>query len=84
MSQAKVDQHKKQKENRKKEMRKEKLERTAVGVLGVVIVAAICVWIGYSVYGKTTGNTGADAESSAVTVNTDAVDDYLDGLNAEE
>ena len=84
MSQAKVDQHKKQKANRKKEMRKEKLERTAVGVLGVVIVAAICVWIGYSVYGKTTGNTGADAESSAVTVNTDAVDNYLDGLNAEE
>ena len=84
MSQAKVDQHKKEKANRKKEMRKEKLERTAVGVLGVVIVAAICVWIGYSVYGKTTGNTGADAESSAVTVNTDAVDDYLDGLNAEE
>ena len=84
MSQAKVDQHKKQKANRKKEMRREKLERTAVGVLGVVIVAAICVWIGYSVYGKTTGNTGADAESSAVTVNTDAVDDYLDGLNAEE
>ncbi len=84
MSQAKVDQHKKQKANRKKEMRKEKLERTAVGVLGVVIVAAICVWIGYSVYGKTTGDTGADAESSAVTVNTDAVDDYLDGLNAEE
>ena len=84
MSQAKVDQHKKQKANRKKEMRKEKLERTAVGVLGVVLVAAICVWIGYSVYGKTTGNTGADAESSAVTVNTDAVDDYLDGLSAEE
>ena len=84
MSQAKVDQHKKQKANRKKEMRKEKLERTAVGVLGVVIVAAICVWIGYSVYGKTTGNTGADAESSAVSVNTDAVDDYLDGLSAEE
>ena len=84
MSQAKVDQHKKQKANRKKEMRKEKLERTAVGVLGVVIVAAICVWIGYSVYGKTTGNTGSDAESSAVTVNSDAVDDYLDGLNAEE
>ena len=84
MSQAKVDQHKKAKANRKKEMRKEKLERTAVGVLGVVIVAAICVWIGYSVYGKTTGNTGADAESSAVTVNTDAVDNYLDGLNAEE
>ena len=84
MSQAKVDQHKKEKANRKKEMRREKLERIAVGALGVVIVAAICVWIGYSVYGKTTGNTAADSENSTVTVNTDAVDDYLDGLAEEE
>ncbi|MGN0344407.1 MAG: hypothetical protein ACI4EC_05525 [Lachnospiraceae bacterium] len=84
MSQAKVDQYKKQKANRKKEMRKEKIERIAVGALGIVIVAAICVWIGFSVYGKTTGSTGADAENSTVTVNTDAVDDYLDGLETEE
>ena len=84
MSQAKVDQHKKQKANRKKEMRREKLERIAVGVLGIVVVAAICVWIGCSVYGKATGSTGADTENSTVTVNTDAVDDYLDGLDAEE
>ena len=84
MSQAKVDQHKKEKANRKKEMRREKLERIAVGALGVVIVAAICVWIGYSVYGKATGNTAANSENSTVTVNTDAVDDYLDGLDAEE
>ena len=84
MSQAKVDQHKKQKANRKKEMRKEKIERIAVGALGIVIVAAICVWIGFSVYGKTNGSTGADAENSTVTVNTDAVDDYLDGLETEE
>ena len=84
MSQAKVDQHKKQKANRKKEMRREKLERIAVDVLGIVVVAAICVWIGFSVYGKATGSTGADTENSTVTVNTDAVDDYLDGLDAEE
>ena len=84
MSQAKVDQHKKQKANRKKEMRKEKIERIAVGALGIVIVAAICVWIGFSVYGKTTGSTGATDENATVTVNTDAVDDYLDGLETEE
>ena len=41
MSQAKVDQHKKDKANRKKEMRMEKLERTAVAVGGIIIVAAI-------------------------------------------
>ena len=84
MSQAEVDQHKKQKANRKKEMRREKLERIAVGVWGSVVIAAICVWIGFSVYGKATGSTASDAENSTVTVKTDAVDDYLDGLDAEE
>ena len=84
MSQAKVDQHKKQKENRKKEMRREKIERIAVGTLGIVIVAAICVWIGFSVYGNTTGGTDADSGNSTVEVNTDAVDDYLDDLDGAE
>ena len=84
MSQAKVDQHKKQKEDRKKEMRREKIERIAVGALGIVIVAAICVWIGFSVYGKTTGSTDADTGNSTVEVNTDSVDDYLDELDAAE
>lgn len=86
MSQAKVDQHKKEKANRKKEMRKEKLERVAVGALGIMIVAAICVWIGFSVYNQTTGksNNAASATESSVEVNTNAVDDYLNGLSAEE
>lgn len=83
MSQAKVDQHKKQKVNRKKEMRREKIERIAAGAAGIVIVAAVCVWIGYSVYGAKTGSTADSTANSAVTVNTDAVDDYLDGLGAE-
>ena len=84
MSQAKVDQHKKEKANRKKEMRKEKIERAAVAIGGIVIAAAICVWIGFSVYNQTNGSDATDAEASAVEVNTDAVDDYLDGLDAEK
>ncbi|MCI7129110.1 MAG: hypothetical protein MSA09_00810 [Lachnospiraceae bacterium] len=84
MSQAKVDQHKKEKANRKKEMRKEKIERAAVAIGGIVIAAAICVWIGFSVYNQTNGSDVTDTEASALEVNTDAVDDYLDGLDAEE
>ena len=84
MSQAKVDQHKKEKANRKKEMRKEKSERAAVAIGGIVIAAAICVWIGFSVSNQTNGSDATDASASAVEVNTDAVDDYLDGLDAEE
>lgn len=83
MSQAKVDQHKKQKVNRKKEMRREKIERIAAGAVGIVIAAAICVWIGYSVYGAKSGSTTDSGANSAVTVNTDAIDDYLDGLGEE-
>lgn len=82
MSQAKVDQYKKQKANRKKEMRKEKMERTIVGIGAIIVAAAICVWIGYSIYGAASG-TGANDNSSAVSVNTSAVDDYLSGLEEE-
>ena len=84
MSQAKVDQHKKDKANRKKELRKEKIERTLVGIGAFAVAAAICVWIGFSIYQQTNGSDATDAGSSTVEVNTDAVDDYLDGLNAEE
>lgn len=83
MSQAKVDQHKKAKANRKKEMRKEKIERTAVAIGGIIIAAAICVWIGFSIYNQANGSSVTDAADSTVEVNTDAVNDYLDGLTAE-
>jgi Mn2+/Fe2+ NRAMP family transporter len=82
MSQAKVDQHKKEKANRQKIMRKEKMERTLAAIGGIVIVAAICVWAGFSVYTKTGGSTST-AESSTVSVNTDAISDYLNNLDAE-
>lgn len=82
MSQAKVDQYKKQKANRKKEMRKEKVERTLVGIGAVIIAAAICVWIGYSIY-RTANSTNTDGSASTVSVNTSAVDDYLNGLGEE-
>ena len=82
MSQAKVDQHKKEKANRKKEMRKEKIQRTAVAIGGIIIAAAICIWVGFSVYNRSNASDAA-ADSSAVEVNTDAVDDYLDDITAE-
>ena len=52
MSQAKVEQYKKDKKNRAKIMRKEKMSRVLTAFLGVVVVAAIGVWIGFSVYQK--------------------------------
>lgn len=83
MSQAKVDRRKQEKAKRKQTMRREKLERTLAWVIVVVIVAAICVWIAYSVMGKSDSSSAA-GESSTVSVNTDAIDDYIDGLDSEE
>jgi hypothetical protein len=83
MSQAKVDQYKKEKANRKKTMKKEKLERALTAVCGVVILAAICVWAGFSIYSKANGSSDTTV-SSTVDVNTDAIDDYLDSLDDAE
>ncbi len=83
MSQAKVDQYKKEKTHRKQSMRREKFERALAWIIVAVIAAAICIWIGFSVYSRTNGST-ADSSNSTVSVNTDAVDNYLNDLGAEK
>jgi Mn2+/Fe2+ NRAMP family transporter len=83
MSQAKVDRYKKEKANRKQIMRREKMERTLSAICGVVIVAAICVWAGYSVYSQSNSST-ATAATTTVSVNTDAIDNYTHSLEDAE
>ena len=50
MSQAKVEQHKKDKANRKKIMAKERVQRLAVRICAVVVLVAILVLAGYNGY----------------------------------
>ena len=50
MSQAKVEQHKKDKANRKKIMAKERVQRLAVRICAVVVLVAIVGWAGYTGY----------------------------------
>nr|WP_296010712.1 hypothetical protein [uncultured Blautia sp.] len=84
MSQEKVDRYKKEKANREKIQKKEKrtlfLEKLAITVVGIAMVA----WIGYSAYGVLT-RPDPDAEQEVVTTEMDitAISDYLNGL-AEE
>nr|WP_297874563.1 hypothetical protein [uncultured Blautia sp.] len=84
MSQEKVDRYKKEKANREKIQKKEKrtlfLEKLAITVVGIAMVA----WIGYSAYGVFT-RPDPDAEQEVVTTEMDitAISDYLNGL-AEE
>lgn len=76
MSQAKVEQRKKEKANRKQIMKKEKLEKIIFMILGIFLLLAICIWIAYSVYAHANPSVSA-GESTPITVNTDAVSDYL-------
>ncbi len=79
MSQAKVDRYKEQKANRQKIMEKEKRQRL-MWKIGGWALAAVCVcWIGVSAYSKFHVPVRAEYE-----INTTALDDYLNSLDAEE
>ncbi len=77
MSQAKVDQYKKEKSNRKKTMAKEKRIHVAT-IAGVwVVVLAIIGWAGFSGYNYHESHKPAKTYQ----VTTDAVSDYLSELS---
>ena len=75
MSQEKVNQYKEAKKNRKEILKKDKqkamITKVVVGVVGAVLVA----WLGYSAV-----VTVQNAEGPAVSVDTTAVTDYVNGL----
>jgi ABC-type phosphate/phosphonate transport system permease subunit len=77
MSQAKVEQYKKDKANRKKIMAKERRQRRFAAVIGWVVVLAVVVWAGKSAYNI---YDSSRPEKSYV-IDTDAVEDYLDTLD---
>ena len=75
MSQAKVEQYKKDKANRKKIMKREKQKR----ICGI-LVALVLVWIGFSIYQKV---QPAVAPENAATSDID-FSDLEDALNASD
>lgn len=75
MSQEKVNQYKEAKKNRKEIAKKEKQKAMAAKIgVGAVLVILIA-WIGYSAV-----VTVQNAEGPAVTVDTSAVTEYVNGL----
>lgn len=78
MSQAKVEKHKEEKKNRTKLIRKEKFSRALTGLLGLVLVAAIGVWIGVSVYHMQQEKAAENVEYTDV--NMSALQDYETSL----
>ena len=80
MSQAKVDQYKKEKANRKEIMAKEKRQKMVTKICTGVVLVVIAAWVGIS---------SADAiyesrPKDKVYVQTTEIDNYLDSLYAEE
>ena len=78
MSQEKVDRYKTEKANRAKIIKKQKQQKLMMQIGAVVIGAALCVWVGFSVYDKV--NT---PEPKSYEVNVDALAEYLNSLNVE-
>ncbi|MCD7885491.1 MAG: hypothetical protein LUI87_17605 [Lachnospiraceae bacterium] len=85
MSQEKVDRYKEEKKNRAKIIKKEKrqwmLTKIGMGVVAVLVV----VWVGFSVYNYTwTSDDTTTVDLPTYTVDTTALDDYLNTLEAAE
>lgn len=80
MSQAKVEQYKKDKANRRKIMRKEKAQRVAGRVCAWLILLALVGWAGYS------GISAYLSKQPAKSIYADltSLTDYIDSLNPEE
>ena len=75
MSQEKVNQYKENKKNRKEIEKKAKQKSMIAKVVAGVIGAVLVVWLGYSAV-----VTIQNAEGPAVTVDTTAVSEYVEGL----
>ncbi len=80
MSQAKVDQYKKEKANRKQTMAKEKVKRTIAKICGAVVGIVLVAWIGISTVDFVKENRPVDT----IYCKTDAISDFLTDLYAEE
>lgn len=82
MSQEKVDQNKKLKQNRKKIVRQNKIKRIVTAAATAVVCVALVVWIGYSFYGKY--EEAQKENATAVSVDMSSITDYLQAVSGEE
>lgn len=79
MSQAKVDQYKKEKANRKQTMAKEKRQKMLMKICGGVVLVGFVAWIGISTVDFIVENRPVET----IYCETAEIDQYLDSLNAD-
>ena len=82
MSQEKVDRYKEYKANKQKIWKKEKRIRRLEYIAALVVVVALLGWFGFSVYQKV--SDPGEQSAQVYTMDTTAVDEYLQGIMQEE
>ena len=82
MSQEKVDRYKEYKANKQKIWKKEKRVRRLEYSAALVVAAALLGWFGFSVYQKV--SDPGEQSAQVYTMDTTAVDEYLQGIMQEE
>lgn len=80
MSQAKVDQYKKEKANRKETIAKEKRQKMMMKLGVSVVLVALVAWIGIS----TADFVYESRPKEKIYVQTTEIDNYLDSIYADE
>ena len=80
MSQAKVDQYKKEKANRKEALAKEKRQKMIMRISASAVLVVLVGWIGIS----TADFIYENRPKETIYVQTTEIDNYLDALYAEE
>ena len=80
MSQEKVDRYKKEKNNREKTMKKEKIIRNIEYGLTGLVLCAMVVWCGFSIYQKAAEQKAS--ETTVYEVNTEAMDSYAQNVRS--
>ena len=81
MSQEKVDRYKEYKANKQKIWKKEKRVRRLEYIAALVVVVALLGWFGFSVYQKVSDS--GEQSAQVYTMDTTAVDEYLQGIMQE-
>ncbi len=79
MSQEKVNQYKESRKNRKAEIAKSKRKGFAAKLAAVLVLVAVCGWLGYSAV-----ITALDIEPNEVAVDTTAINEYVTSLTEVE
>lgn len=80
MSQEKVDRYKEQKKNRKAIQARKKRNALISKICGGLVVLALAAWLGYSAV----DSYQTKVNSSDVTVDTAAIDDYMNSMTEAE